>query len=87
MENNKQLIEEKNNLKKEKINIELALKNNKKNIELIKSQNLNGDGVLSRDEIIEGYRKTYGAVDENEIDNIMKSIDWVFWCWLMVLFV
>ena len=35
----------------------------------------NGDGVLSRDEIIEGYRKTYGAVDENEIDNIMKSID------------
>jgi len=35
----------------------------------------NGDGVLSRDEIIEGYRKTYGAVDENEIDNIMQSID------------
>ena len=35
----------------------------------------NGDGVLSRDEIIEGYRKTYGAVDENEIDNMMLSID------------
>ena len=35
----------------------------------------NGDGVLSRDEIIEGYRKTYGAVDENEIDNMMMSID------------
>ena len=35
----------------------------------------NGDGVLSREEIIEGYRKTYGAVDENEIDNMMMSID------------
>lgn len=35
----------------------------------------NGDGVLSRDEIINGYRKTYGKVDENEIDNMFKSID------------
>ena len=35
----------------------------------------NGDGVLSREEIIEGYRKTYGAVDENEIDNMIHIID------------
>lgn len=35
----------------------------------------NGDGVLSRDEIIDGYRKTYGAVDENEIDNMISVID------------
>jgi calcium-dependent protein kinase len=35
----------------------------------------NGDGVLSREEIVNGYRKTYGKVDENEIDNMIKSID------------
>lgn len=35
----------------------------------------NGDGVLSRDEIIDGYRKTYGSVDENEIDNMIHIID------------
>ena len=35
----------------------------------------NGDGVLSREEIIEGYKKTYGSVDEAEIDNMIQSID------------
>ena len=40
-----------------------------------KEWDLNGDGVLSRDEIIKGYKKTYGKVDENEIDNMIKSID------------
>lgn len=35
----------------------------------------NGDGVLSREEILDGYRKTYGAVDENEIDNMIHVID------------
>ena len=35
----------------------------------------NGDGVLSKEEIIDGYRKTYGTVDENEIENMIKSID------------
>ena len=35
----------------------------------------NGDGVLSREEILDGYRKTYGAVDENEIDNMIYVID------------
>lgn len=35
----------------------------------------NGDGVLNREEIIDGYRKTYGAVDENEIDNMISVID------------
>ena len=40
-----------------------------------KDWDTNGDGVLSREEIINGYRKTYGKVDENEIDNMIKSID------------
>ena len=35
----------------------------------------NGDGVLSRKEIIDGYKKTYGTVDENEIDNMIHVID------------
>ena len=40
-----------------------------------KEWDTNGDGVLSRDEIINGYKKTYGKVDENEIDNMIKAID------------
>ncbi len=40
-----------------------------------KDWDTNGDGVLSREEIINGYKKTYGKVDENEIDNMIKSID------------
>ena len=35
----------------------------------------NGDGVLSRQEILDGYKKAYGKVDENEIDNMIKSVD------------
>ena len=35
----------------------------------------NGDGVLSKEEIVNGYKKAYGTVDENEIDNMMKSVD------------
>ncbi len=30
---------------------------------------------MSKEEIINGYRKTYGKVDENEIENMIKSID------------
>ena len=40
-----------------------------------KDWDTNGDGVLSKEEIINGYRKTYGTVDENEIENMIKSID------------
>ena len=40
-----------------------------------KDWDTNGDGVLSREEIINGYKKTYGKVDVNEIDNMIKSID------------
>ena len=40
-----------------------------------KDWDTNGDGVLSKQEIINGYKKTYGKVDENEIDNMIKSID------------
>ena len=40
-----------------------------------KEWDTNGDGVLSREEIINGYKKAYGKVDENEIDNMIKSID------------
>ena len=40
-----------------------------------KDWDTNGDGVLSKEEIINGYKKTYGKVDENEIENMIKSID------------
>ena len=36
---------------------------------------VNGDGVLSREEIINGYRNAYGTVDPDEVDNMIKSID------------
>ena len=35
----------------------------------------NGDGVLSKEEIIQGYKKIFGAVDEESIDKMMKSVD------------
>lgn len=35
----------------------------------------NGDGVLSKEEIMGGYKKAYGKVDEVEIDNMIKSVD------------
>ena len=40
-----------------------------------KDWDTNGDGVLSKAEIVNGYKKAYGKVDENEIDNMIKSID------------
>ena len=37
---------------------------------------LNNDGVLSRDELIEGYRKILGVIDvEKEVDSIMAIAD------------
>ena len=35
----------------------------------------NGDGVLSKEEILEGYRNTYGSADPDEVDNMIKSVD------------
>ena len=35
----------------------------------------NGDGVLSKKEILEGYRNTYGTADPDEVDNMIKSVD------------
>jgi calcium-dependent protein kinase len=35
----------------------------------------NGDGVLSKEEIMEGYKNTYGSADPDEIDNMIKSVD------------
>ena len=47
---------------------QLVLKDERNELEKqFKEWDLNGDGVLSKDEIINGYRKTYGKVDENEI--------------------
>jgi calcium-dependent protein kinase len=40
-----------------------------------KEWDTNGDGVLSKEEIINGYKKTYGKVDEHEIENMIDSID------------
>ena len=55
---------------------QLMLKEERADLERqFKEWDLNGDGVLSRDEIIQGYKKTYGTVDENEIDNMINSID------------
>ena len=55
---------------------QLVLKEERKDLEKqFKEWDKNGDGVLSRDEIIEGYKKTYGFVDEGEIDNMISSID------------
>ena len=55
---------------------QLVLKDERNDLERqFKEWDTNGDGVLSRDEIIQGYKKTYGKVDENEIDNMINSID------------
>lgn len=35
----------------------------------------NGDGVLSKEEIVLGYKNAYGSVDIDEIDNMIKSVD------------
>ena len=35
----------------------------------------NGDGVLSKEEILEGYNNAYGSVDPDEVDNMIKSVD------------
>jgi len=42
---------------------------------LFKEWDTNGDGVLSKDEIMAGYKKVYGHADEDEIENMIKSID------------
>ena len=55
---------------------QLVLKDERNDLERqFKEWDTNGDGDLSRDEIIQGYKKTYGKVDENEIDNMINSID------------
>lgn len=40
-----------------------------------KALDLNSDGKLSRDELIEGYRVTLGDMAEEEVDRIMKAAD------------
>lgn len=35
----------------------------------------NADGKLSRDELIEGYRKIYGEMAEEEVDKILVRVD------------
>ena len=35
----------------------------------------NGDGVLSKEEILEGYRNAYGSADPDEVDNMIKEAD------------
>ena len=42
---------------------------------LFKEWDTNGDGVLSKEEIMAGYKKVYGHADEDEIENMIKSID------------
>lgn len=40
-----------------------------------KSLDKNSDGKLSRDELIEGYRKIYGEMAEDEVDKILARVD------------
>ena len=35
----------------------------------------NKDGVLNKEEIIEGYKNVYGTIDQDVVENIIKSID------------
>jgi calcium-dependent protein kinase len=35
----------------------------------------NSDGKLSRDELVEGYRKIYGELAEEEVDKILARVD------------
>ena len=35
----------------------------------------NKDGVLNKEEIIESYKKVYGSIDEDIVENMIKSID------------
>lgn len=45
-------------------------------LEIFQSLDTNGDGVLSREEIFEGYRQTLGDVEaKKEVDRIMTEID------------
>ena len=45
-------------------------------LEIFQSLDTNGDGVLSREEIYEGYRQTLGDVEaKKEVDRIMNEID------------
>ena len=45
-------------------------------LDIFQSLDTNGDGVLSREEIYEGYRLTLGDVEaKKEVERIMKEID------------
>lgn len=40
-----------------------------------KALDKNSDGKLSRDELVEGYRKIYGEMAEEEVDAILARVD------------
>lgn len=40
-----------------------------------KALDVNSDGKLSRDELIEGYKKIYGELAESEVDKILARVD------------
>ena len=55
---------------------QLILKDERADLEKqFKEWDANHDGVLSKEEIVSGYKKAYGTVDENEIENMIQSID------------
>ena len=55
---------------------QLILKEERNDLEKqFKEWDKNGDGVLSKEEILEGYRNTYGSADPDEVDNMIKSVD------------
>ena len=40
-----------------------------------KALDKNSDGKLSREELVEGYRKIYGELAELEVDKILATVD------------
>lgn len=48
----------------------------KKLTETFKALDVNGDGVLSKDEIKNGYKKTNVNMTNNELDELLKDVDY-----------
>ena len=43
---------------------------------MFKELDENGDGKLSKEEVLKGYEKTFGvAINEEEVDKMFKEID------------
>ena len=58
------------------VNNYVSKEENEELMKVFKSWDLNADGVLSREEIIKGYKTAYNSIaNDNEIDQMIKSVD------------